>query len=156
HLSAADGDQRGPGPAGHRPRHRRAEGEPLAMGMSTGGKPGAVKSDINVTPLVDVVLVLLIIFIVTMPVMMHTESLEVPRSADENELPDTSKQIIVTYRPDGTVILSDGQNDADDKKIQATALVDNVRDLLAAKTGDKVVFVDFCDHTPWSDVVQTM
>ena len=50
------------------------------MGMGGGGKPNSVKSEINVTPLVDVVLVLLIIFLVTMPVVMRTVTLEVQGS----------------------------------------------------------------------------
>ena len=55
------------------------------MGMGTSSGPGQVKSDINVTPLVDVVLVLLIIFLITMPVVMRTVTLEVPRKADDTE-----------------------------------------------------------------------
>ena len=46
------------------------------MGMQV-GKQGGVKTDINVTPLIDVVLVLLIIFLVTMPIMMKTITIEV-------------------------------------------------------------------------------
>ena len=57
--------------------------------MSTGGNKGGVQSDINVTPLIDVLLVLLIIFLVVMPIMMKMETLEVPRKLnDENEMPD--------------------------------------------------------------------
>ena len=55
------------------------------MGISTGGSKGRQRSEINVTPLVDVVLVLLIIFLVTMPIMMKQVSLDVPRKLNENE-----------------------------------------------------------------------
>jgi biopolymer transport protein ExbD len=127
------------------------------MGMSTGGKSGAVKSDINVTPLVDVVLVLLIIFLVTMPVVMRTESLEVPRKADDMEdVTLASKQIIVTYRPDQTVVLSDGLDDEKNRTVPAANLTLELRPMLDAKQGEKIVFVDFCDHSPWSAVVETM
>ncbi len=52
------------------------------MGMSAGGK-GGIKSDINVTPLVDVVLVLLIIFMVVTPMLQRGKSVELPQAAKE-------------------------------------------------------------------------
>jgi biopolymer transport protein TolR len=54
------------------------------MGMSAGGK-GGIKSDINVTPLVDVVLVLLIIFMVVTPMLQRGKSVELPQAAKEKE-----------------------------------------------------------------------
>jgi biopolymer transport protein ExbD len=125
------------------------------MGMQMGGGPGQMKSDINVTPLVDVVLVLLIIFLVTMPVLMRTVTLEVPRKADQHEDTTTaSKSIILTYRPDTQVVLSDGIKD--DRKVPAIELARELRPLIEQKQGEKVVFVDFCDHVPWQAVVETM
>ncbi|MCA9673511.1 MAG: biopolymer transporter ExbD [Kofleriaceae bacterium] len=124
------------------------------MGMGGGGKPNSVKSEINVTPLVDVVLVLLIIFLVTMPVVMRTVTLEVPRSAEANE--DTSvaaKQIVVHYKRDATIELNDGDKT---ESIQATELAKTLRPLLDAKKGEKVVFVDFDDEVEWGDVVAAM
>ena len=55
------------------------------MGMSSGGGGNSknVSSDINVTPLIDVLLVLLIIFLVVMPIMMKMETLNVPRKLDD-------------------------------------------------------------------------
>ncbi len=57
------------------------------MGMAAGGSKG-VKSDINVTPLVDVVLVLLIIFMVVTPMLQRGKDVKLPtakKSADEKE-----------------------------------------------------------------------
>jgi biopolymer transport protein ExbD len=48
------------------------------MAMSTGGSTGAAMSDINVTPLVDVMLVLLIIFMITAPLMSHRITVTLP------------------------------------------------------------------------------
>ncbi len=127
------------------------------MGMSAGGKPGAVRSEINVTPLVDVVLVLLIIFLVTMPIVMRTVSLEVPRKADEQEdVSQLGKQIIVTYRADNTIRLSDGQDPDKDKIVPAANIAVELGPMIEQKQGEKVVFVDFCDHVGWSNVVATM
>jgi biopolymer transport protein TolR len=51
------------------------------MGMSVGGPQGGPKSDINVTPLVDVVLVLLIIFMVITPMLQRGKSVTLPKAA---------------------------------------------------------------------------
>jgi biopolymer transport protein TolR len=51
------------------------------MGMSTGGSQGGPKSEINVTPLVDVVLVLLIIFMVVTPMLQRGKSVTLPKAA---------------------------------------------------------------------------
>ena len=48
------------------------------MGMSAGGNDGGVMAEINVTPLVDVMLVLLIIFIITAPLMTHKVKVDLP------------------------------------------------------------------------------
>ena len=57
------------------------------MGMSSGDSSGGPMADINVTPLVDVMLVLLIIFMVTTPLMNHKTKVELPR-ADLADKPD--------------------------------------------------------------------
>jgi biopolymer transport protein ExbD/biopolymer transport protein TolR len=64
-----------------------------------GGKKhakGNVKADINVTPLVDVVLVLLIIFMVVTPMIAGGVPVELPRTANHNKKPDDGKDIIVS------------------------------------------------------------
>ncbi len=72
------------------------------MGISTGGS-GGPKHDINVTPLVDVVLVLLIIFLVAMPILIRHITLEVPRKLEADEISSTSTQIILVGKVDGTI-----------------------------------------------------
>ena len=80
------------------------------MGMQVGGKSGGPKSEINVTPLVDIVLVMLIIFLVMTPIMMHQITIEIPRKLDADEDPTVaSKQLTVLVRADGTVKISDGR-----------------------------------------------
>lgn len=123
------------------------------MGMSTGSPSGGVKSDINMTPLVDIVLVLLIIFLVTMPVMMRTVSLEVPRAAEETEQVP-GKSIVITQRADLSINFSDGVKD--DRVIAPEQIAKELRPLLESKSGEKVVFVDFCEGVPWQQVVGTM
>ena len=56
------------------------------MGMSVGGSQGGPKSDINVTPLVDVVLVLLIIFMVITPMLQRGKSVTLPKANKVEEV----------------------------------------------------------------------
>jgi biopolymer transport protein ExbD len=62
-----------------------------------------VKADINVTPLVDVVLVLLIIFMVVTPLIASGIAVELPRTANHSRKPDDGKDIIVSVARDGRV-----------------------------------------------------
>ncbi|MGE0403263.1 MAG: biopolymer transporter ExbD, partial [Kofleriaceae bacterium] len=80
------------------------------MGMSTGGNKGGLQSEINVTPLIDVLLVLLIIFLVVMPIMMKMETLQIPRKLDEiNETVDTNLGMLTIFvKPDLSIDFSDG------------------------------------------------
>ena len=129
------------------------------MGMSTGqsGKPGAVQSDINVTPLIDVLLVLLIIFLVVMPIMMKMETLEVPRKIqEENEMPDPNASLLtIKVTSDLRFVFNDGGND---QTIPREDMLKILRPKLEAMHSgtEKVVFVDFEDGVMWKDVIETM
>jgi biopolymer transport protein ExbD len=125
--------------------------------MSTGGNKGGVQSEINVTPLIDVLLVLLIIFLVVMPIMMKMETLEVPRKLDDiNEMPDpNASQLTIIVKKDGSLTFNDGDKDI---PIQAVDLAKTLRPKLEAMHAgtEKVVFVDFEPEVLWKDVVTTM
>lgn len=126
------------------------------MGMSTGGKTGGLHTEINITPLIDVVLVLLIIFLVTMPILMKMVTLEVPRKLDEkNEVPDPAagNPIIVRTLADLSIEVDDGDRKTN---MKIGALAGALRPVLDRKLGEKVVFVDFEDQVPWLEVVNTM
>src|ERR1700692_2638304 len=65
------------------------------MGMSTGGSSSGMMSEINVTPLVDVMLVLLIIFMVAAPMLQTGIPVSLPK-ADAQAIPDDQGKLIVT------------------------------------------------------------
>jgi biopolymer transport protein ExbD len=124
------------------------------MGMNVGGKSGGIQNEINVTPLVDVVLVLLIIFLVTMPILMKRVTLEVPRKLDvETEQIPSGKTITVLIKADLSVLVNDGTKDI---SIQGVDLAKTLRPLIEEKRTDKIVFVDFEDPVPWGEVVTMM
>ncbi len=70
-------------------------------GGGQGGRPGMM-SEINVTPLVDVMLVLLIIFMVTAPMMTQGLDVELPK-VDAQALRTEERQTVLTIKADGTV-----------------------------------------------------
>src|SRR4051812_11910786 len=128
------------------------------MGMSTGGGgKGSVQSEINVTPLIDVLLVLLIIFLVVMPIMMKMETLQVPRKLNDQEMVSQHlTQITVKVRDDLSIIYS--ENDKEQPPMVSADLIKTLRPRLEARHagGDKVVFVEFEDGLPWATVVGSM
>ena len=65
------------------------------MSMDVGGAQGGVKSDINVTPLVDVMLVLLIIVMLVAPLLQTPVQLTLPQARNSLAKPDTAEQIVV-------------------------------------------------------------
>ncbi len=75
------------------------------MAMSTGGAEGEPMMDINTTPLIDVMLVLLIMFIITIPIQTHAVKLDLPVDSQTNTPPpiDPVKNKIV-IDPAGTVL----------------------------------------------------
>jgi biopolymer transport protein TolR len=66
------------------------------MGFNLGNKKGAI-SDINVTPFVDVILVLLVIFMITAPLMLNGIQMELPRTQEVSRLNLTAQQVILSY-----------------------------------------------------------
>src|SRR5436189_5412161 len=64
-----------------------------------------LNADINVTPLVDVCLVLLIIFMVVTPMLQKGVPINLPVTEDPEKTPDTEKQLQISVKSDGTVYL---------------------------------------------------
>ena len=67
------------------------------MAFNTGKKKGGAISDINVTPLVDVMLVLLIIFMVTAPLMLNGIKLDLPKTKEVNPINLNATQVILSF-----------------------------------------------------------
>jgi biopolymer transport protein TolR len=65
------------------------------MAMDVGGAKGGVKSDINVTPLVDVMLVLLIIMMIVAPMLQQGVMVTLPMAKHTEDKPDTQDQVVV-------------------------------------------------------------
>ncbi|HET7707208.1 MAG TPA: biopolymer transporter ExbD [Thermoanaerobaculia bacterium] len=78
----------------------------MAFGAG-GGSPDEVKGDINVTPLVDVCLVLLIIFMVVTPMLQQGVDVQLPQAPHAEKKPGAEGDLIVSIKQDGTVFIGD-------------------------------------------------
>lgn len=76
------------------------------MSMDVGGAKGGIKSEINVTPLVDVMLVLLIIMMVIAPMLQQGVPVELPQANNSTDKPDTSDQTIVNIDRQGELYVN--------------------------------------------------
>jgi biopolymer transport protein ExbD len=93
---------------------------------------GHIFAEINITPLTDVFLVLLIIFMITTSAMMKPEDVQLPETSEKDE---QTKGILVTMTPSKEIYINDRPVAGDD-----AALVGALRDAMA-KTEDKVVIL---------------
>ena len=105
----------------------------MAVAVREEGKK--VNSNINVTPMVDVMLVLLIIFMVITPMLQNKVAIDMAKVDNPVAMPDADKEdaVVVAVTRDGAVFL--GQN-----KVDPAQLGSLVRDKLADKT-DKTIYI---------------
>jgi biopolymer transport protein ExbD/biopolymer transport protein TolR len=111
---------------------------------------GDVNSDINVTPMVDVMLVLLIIFMVITPMLQKGQSVDLVKTDNPVQMPDADKEdaVLVAVMRDGTIFL--GQD-----KVSADQLAEKVKDKLENKA-DKEVFVKADARAKYGAVVEVV
>ena len=118
------------------------------MGMDLGGG-GGPKSEINVTPLVDVVLVLLIIFMVVQPLLQMGYDVQVPPNAQPNQpQPPPSDMIIISLTATNEVYLNKEKVDRGNLPIRVSELLRN--------RGSKVVFFSAEDSVKYEDAMKIM
>jgi biopolymer transport protein ExbD len=95
-----------------------------------------VNSDINVTPMVDVMLVLLIIFMVITPMLQKGVSVTLAVTENPVQMPDADKEDALLV-----AVMHDGQVYFGSDKIAPDQLTERVKDRLSGKTGEKRVYV---------------
>jgi biopolymer transport protein ExbD len=95
------------------------------MGMSVGGGSSSLNSDPNVVPMIDIMLVLLIIFIITIPVMTHAVKIDLPR--DNPNPPTTPPEVVrIFVEFDGTVYWNG--TPVDPQTLRDYVAIDNAKD----------------------------
>ena len=111
------------------------------------GQRGQFASQINVTPLVDVMLVLLVIFMVTAPMIQQGVEVSVPR-VKASALPGKEEQFVVSITRNQEIYLNDTKLGLDQltEKLQA----------IAVARPDREVFVRADEQVPYGAVIKTM
>jgi biopolymer transport protein TolR len=108
----------------------------------------AVRGDINVTPLVDVCLVLLIIFMVVTPMLQKGVDVVLPETVDPGKMPENQKQVTVSIKSDGSVFVQ--QNWVTSENLPAT--LKEIHD----QNPDKTVVVKGDRRLKYKDVRKVM
>ena len=118
------------------------------MAMDVGGAKGGVKSDINVTPLVDVMLVLLIIMMIIAPLLQKGVDVKLPTAINSSDKPETQDQTVVGVTPDGRFWVNGVQvPDADVRS--------RVDDILEGKK-DRIILIKADEDAPYGRVMEMM
>jgi len=109
-----------------------------------------VNSTINVTPMVDVMLVLLIIFMVITPMLQHGVSVDLAKTDNPVQMPDAEREdaLVVAITKDGKVFFGADQ-------IEPDQLTSKVKDRLATRA-DKKVYIKADARTRYGNVVEVV
>src|SRR5262245_26038776 len=117
------------------------------MAMAAGGS-NDYKSDINITPLVDVVLVLLTIFMVITPLLQMGYEVKVPPKSTEPNAAPSLDQLIVSLTPQNKIFLNKQELTAPQLSTQLSSILKNRR--------DKTVFFSGDDGSTYGEVARVM
>jgi biopolymer transport protein ExbD len=116
--------------------------------MDVGGTKGGLKADINVTPLVDVMLVLLIIMMLIAPMLQQGVSVKLPQASNTADKPETQDQTVVAVTSDKRLYLNG-------VPIQEGELQSKIQTLMETKK-ERIVLIKGDEEAPYSAIMNTM
>jgi biopolymer transport protein TolR len=120
------------------------------MAISVRNEGSKVSSDINVTPMVDVMLVLLIIFMVVTPMLQKGVSVDMAKVNNPTPMPDADKDdaLLIAVQKDGTIFFGSD-------KVKAEDLTNKIKDRIANKQ-NKQVFLKADARAHYGKVVEVV
>jgi len=118
------------------------------MSMDLGGAKGGLKADINVTPLVDVMLVLLIIMMLVAPMLEQGVNVKLPVATNTADKPETQGQTVVAIARDKSMYLNT-------KPVQEGQLATKINELLENQK-EKIVVIRADQEVEYSAVMAAM
>jgi biopolymer transport protein TolR len=120
------------------------------MALAKRDEGSKVNSNINVTPMVDVMLVLLIIFMVITPMLQHGQSVDLAKVNNPEQMPDADKEdaLLVAVMRDGKVFFGNDQ-------IPADQLTNKIKDRIANRV-DKRVYIKADARAKFGSVVEVV
>jgi biopolymer transport protein ExbD len=136
------------------------------MEFNRGDSGSNLQSEINITPLVDVVLVLLIIFMVVVPLLMQGYDVDIPKTSSNSPAQAQESRLILIISPTTCSILKPSAGDGlptdcrvilGDQKIAATELPARVGDILGSRPPEKrVLFLAADDRLNYEGVLRIL
>ena len=118
------------------------------MSMDVGGSKAGVKADINVTPLVDVMLVLLIIMMLVAPMLQQGVSVKLPTATNTTDKPEVQGQTVVAIGRDKSMYLNA-------KPVQEGEMATKVSELLE-NAKEKIVLIKADEEVEYGAVMAAM
>jgi biopolymer transport protein TolR len=117
------------------------------MAMQLGGS-GGIKSDINVTPLVDVMLVLLIIMMIIAPLLQKGVDVRLPIAVNSASKPETQDQTVLGIKADKTVWLNGVEVRKEEMRTRLDAILETKK--------EKLILIKADEDAPYSAIMDAM
>jgi biopolymer transport protein ExbD len=118
------------------------------MSMNVGGARGGINSEINVTPLVDVMLVLLIIMMIIAPLLQKGVNVRLPTATNSADKPETQDQTVVG-------VTQDGQYWVNGVSVSDADVRTRVDDILEGKK-DRILLIKADEDAPYGRIMEVM
>jgi len=126
------------------------------MSMAVGSKKGGPMADINVTPMADIMIVLLIIFMVITPMLQKGVDVKLPQAGNTKDRKDDPKTIVVAIKKNSDTFLQVGSTPT--KKLDRQEdLVPQVKERLQDMAeGSRMIYLKADEGLPYSEVMKVM
>lgn len=118
------------------------------MGMDVGKKDGGLNAEINITPLADVMLVLLIIVMLIAPLLQQGVDLLLPEAANTNDKPENDAQTVLAVTADGRFYVDNAQVSEQDMLREVQAALD--------RKFETIVLIKADQDAQYSDVMSVL
>ena len=117
----------------------------MAMAVGSGG---GHKSEINITPFIDVLLVLLVIFMITQPMLRKVLEIQVPKEEQSQSSTQPSTNIVIEIKDDGSYAINT-------QPVAKDALLARFHDIYDNRP-DKLLFIKVSNKRPYKDVIEVI
>jgi len=124
------------------------------MGMAVGGGEGGVKSEPNVVPMIDIMLVLLIIFMIVTPVITAGFQAQMPLGKNIEPRPDEGGDVILGMDQEGNYYLDPGTGETG--AVRKTDIENVLRQIFEDRTTDKILYFKADRSLPFGQVQEAI